>query len=96
MFKNALYEKTGGLKPSDPEYKVMQQMVDMWTNFAEKGDPNCDVIAPVTWKSLDTSELPMKCLNISITDVSFIDYPETERMKLWDEGYKVAECLGKL
>lgn len=74
----------------------MQQMVSMWTSFAENGNPNCDAIAPTTWKALEDSKLPMKCLNISINDVGFIDYPETERMQLWDEGYKIADCFDKL
>ncbi|XP_055320705.1 esterase B1-like [Sitodiplosis mosellana] len=82
---------------SDPacnstEWKTMERMTETFTTFARTGDPNNETIAPIQWKpvSLDASDKNVnkyKCLNIS-TDVSYIDWPELDRMQYWDHIYK--------
>lgn len=82
---------------SDPsthsdEWKTIERMCETFTTFARTGDPNNDTIATAQWKpiSVETSERnapKYKCLNIS-KDVSYIDWPELDRMQYWDRLYE--------
>lgn len=67
-------------------------MCELVTTFAKTGDPNNDRIAPIQWAPItlekcDQLEYKYKCLNIS-NEVSYIDWPELERMQHWDQIYK--------
>lgn len=74
------------------EWKTIERMCELVTTFAATGNPNNDKIAPVQWAPItletsDTIENKYKCLNVS-NEVSFIDWPELERMQHWDQIYK--------
>lgn len=78
-------------KNSD-EWKTIERMSDTFTTFARSGDPNNNSLTPVHWKpvTLETAnkdDQKYKCLNVS-KDVSYIDWPELERMHYWDNVYK--------
>lgn len=78
-------------KHSD-EWKTIERMCDSFTSFARTGDPNNDSIAPVEWQPiklepLDDDAYKYKCLNVS-NEVSYIDWPELDRMRFWDQVYK--------
>lgn len=67
-------------------------MCETFTTFARTGDPNNDTIAPAQWKpiSLDVIDKNVhkyKCLNVS-KEVSCIDWPELDRMQIWDRLFK--------
>ncbi|XP_030374229.1 uncharacterized protein LOC115623826 [Scaptodrosophila lebanonensis] len=77
------------LDKSSAEYKTIQRMVGMWTAFATSSNPNCEEIAPINWKPSKAGK-PQEVLNIS-HDVSIIDLPEFEKLKVWDSLYKQEE-----
>ncbi|XP_034484525.1 esterase B1-like [Drosophila innubila] len=83
MFYNIPSNK---LDKSSPEYRTIENMIGMWTSFANHDNPNCAQIAPVRWESLE-SKAPLKCLNIG-RKLQFIDMPNTEQLKLWDSFYE--------
>lgn len=66
----------------DDELKMVNTIVGLFTNFAIEGNTKIDQTA---WDSIASTELPLKCLNISGRAVKVIDFPETERLKVWDE-----------
>lgn len=74
------------------EWKTMDRMTETFTKFALTGDPNNETLAPAQWKPVsmeanDRSLNKYKCLNIS-KEVSYIDWPELDRMQFWDHVYK--------
>jgi len=83
LFRNMMVNK---LDKSTTEYKVIQRMVAIWTKFAESSNPNCDATSPLEWKPVKLTTEALKCFNIG-TDISFINLPETERMRLWDSMF---------
>lgn len=73
------------------EWKTMDRMCEIFSTFARCGDPNNKSIGSVQWKPIvletkNPNELHYKCLNIA-KDVSYIDWPENERMQFWDQIY---------
>lgn len=80
---------------SDPprnsdEWKTIERMCESFTNFARTGNPNNEFIAPIQWDPVvleGSDKNKYKCLNIS-KEVSFIDWPELDRMQFWDHIYK--------
>lgn len=68
-----------------PEHKVIKDMVDIWTSFAAKSDPNCESIKHVNFKPLKI-ENDVKCLNIS-TEREYKKLPEQEKLNLWSSFY---------
>lgn len=68
-----------------PEHKVIKDMVDIWTSFAAKSDPNCDSIKHVNFTPLKI-ENNIKCFNIS-TEREYMTLPEQEKLKLWSSFY---------
>jgi hypothetical protein len=44
----------------------------------------------VEWSALDTLQPPFKCLNIGEM-LKFEDFPEAQRLKVWDEMYVTTE-----
>lgn len=67
-------------------------MIETWTNFAESGNPNSEIISPVNWKPLLKDKFPVRCLNIS-NELRVIDLPETNRMAFWDTFYETDDEL---
>lgn len=76
-----------GFSAGPDELKTIERMVDIWTTFAQDGNPNCSALGELKWESLSANKTPFKCLNIS-NDLSIIDLPETKRMAFWDSLYK--------
>ncbi|KFB50589.1 AGAP006227-PA-like protein [Anopheles sinensis] len=72
------------------EYRTMQTMVELFTNFATTGNPNGGTVGDV-WQPVGQTVGPYKCLNINNDGVQFVDLPETERMELWDSMYSREE-----
>lgn len=65
--------------------------VSVFTSFATTGNPNANLIGAdmenVTWKPVESLELPFKCLNFD-DDLSFIDLPESDRLAIWNKLYE--------
>ncbi|XP_037916880.1 esterase B1-like isoform X1 [Hermetia illucens] len=72
--------------PGTKEYSTIQRMIGMWTQFAYNSDPNFAGIEPTMWRAVKKDNMPMKCMNIS-DEVTFIDLPEHESLKVWDSMY---------
>ncbi|XP_055537412.1 esterase B1-like [Wyeomyia smithii] len=83
IFKNAF----GDVPPNDSfEYRTMLNMVDLFTTFAaNNGNPNGGVTTE--WEPVGPEIGPYKCLSIANEGLKFIDFPEKERMELWDSLY---------
>lgn len=60
--------------------------LDIWTEFARKGNPNCEAINTLNWEPVSDAD-SIKCLNIS-EECSIIDFPEKDRLAFWDSLYK--------
>jgi carboxylesterase type B len=67
----------------DNELKMVNMIVGLFTNFATNGDTETN---QTPWDSVASTELPLKCLNISEKAVEVIDFPETERLKVDDKS----------
>lgn len=84
LFYNAIAKK---LKENKREYKTIENMVAMWTNFANNGDPN-SAEAQFNWSpSTKADKTENKCFNIN-DDLDFIEIPELERINLWNSFYE--------
>lgn len=77
------------------EWKTIERMCESFTAFARTGDPNNEFIdnqwKPVALEINDKNQNKYKCLNIA-KEVSFIDWPELDRMQYWDHIYKQTQC----
>lgn len=64
--------------------------VDYFTRFAATGNPNSDLdnSSSVSWEPVEIGK-PLKCLNFA-EESTFVNFPENERIKFWDELYKQA------
>jgi Carboxylesterase family len=71
----------------DSEFNFIKTMINIWTNFAVSGNIDCMETGNTGWKALSSIDEPLKCLNISNKSVEVIDFPETERLKIWDEVF---------
>uniref|UniRef100_A0A182JVC2 Carboxylic ester hydrolase n=1 Tax=Anopheles christyi TaxID=43041 RepID=A0A182JVC2_9DIPT len=69
------------------EYRAIQYLVDIFTNFATKSDPNCDSTANLSWIAVPKMAPPYNCLNISNDGVEVVELPEAKRLQLWDSFY---------
>lgn len=66
------------------EYKVVQIMTGIFAQFARDGNPNSVELGEVIWSPVGEVVGTVKCLNLD-EKVSFVEFPEVSRMKLWDE-----------
>lgn len=71
------------------EFENVKKTVEIFTNFAINGDPNCDLFED-EWKALESAELPMKAMNIGTDKCEFIELPETERLGVWNKIFEDA------
>uniref|UniRef100_A0A1I8JUG0 Carboxylic ester hydrolase n=1 Tax=Anopheles funestus TaxID=62324 RepID=A0A1I8JUG0_ANOFN len=69
------------------EYRSIQYMVDIFTNFATNGDPNGPRTANLSWTSVPKTAPPYNCLNISNEGAEVVELPESNRLKVWDSFY---------
>lgn len=74
-----------------PEWLTISRMIETWTTFAERGDPNNMLIEPINWRPI-TSTKEYMCLNIS-NDLSYIELPEKKRMEFWDSLYEKGKLI---
>lgn len=65
------------------EFDKIRTMVNIFVNFAAYGITQ---VGDITWPEV-TSKLPMDCLDISNDKIEVIPFPESGRMKIWDEVY---------
>ncbi|NP_001165958.1 carboxylesterase clade A, member 3 [Nasonia vitripennis] len=66
LFKGKIYgEANVGLKKGTKDYRVMEQMTTLWTNFAKYGKPTIATskLIPVNWKPV-TDKTVLRYLNI--------------------------------
>ncbi|XP_035910083.1 esterase B1-like [Anopheles stephensi] len=75
------------LEPDTFEYRAIHYMVDIFTNFAANGDPNCASTANLSWTRVPKTAPPYNCLNISNAGVEVVELPEAKRLQLWDSFY---------
>lgn len=67
--------------------RVSRAMIDIWTSFAAKSDPNCPSLEGVKFEPLDTNSDIIKCLNIS-DKIDYIVLPELQKIKeVWNSFY---------
>lgn len=69
---------------------ILCYKVEFWTEFARHGNPNSPKTRQlVQWDPVtnDANLITPKCLNLS-KDVSFIEWPELDRMRFWDRLYE--------
>lgn len=75
--------------PGSVEAKTIERAVSIWTHFAKTGDPNVDILQPLEWKPIESSDdILLKGLNID-QDLSIIEFPEERRMDFWNDILKI-------
>jgi hypothetical protein len=63
--------------------------ISIFANFATTGNPNVPHLGEnVDWKPVNSTELPLRALNIKLDSNEVIDLPESERLQVWSEIYK--------
>lgn len=67
------------------EFKNIKKMIGIIANFAIYGNHGI-----AEWEDNKSLELPLKCFNLTKDGDTFIDLPEADRLKVWDEIYR--EC----
>lgn len=70
------------------DFDKVRTMINIFVNFATYGSTQ---VGDVNWPEV-TSKLPMNCLNISNDKIEVIPFPESGRMKVWDEVYNDAKA----
>lgn len=69
------------------EFKTIERMIGIYTNFAINGTPNCAEIEPAQFLS-QTNADALKCIEITEDDVTEIELPELSKLKVWNSIYK--------
>lgn len=75
--------------PDSIEFKLIQDMITMWTNFAITGNPNDTKIRE--WEAVTSIKPPLNCMNFSEKKIELIALPESDRLMIWDTVYKDAK-----
>jgi carboxylesterase type B len=68
------------------EFEGIKLMLDIFTNFAANGNPNSKMLDEVIWLPA-TKEAPFKGLNISEKGSKIINFPELDRVKVFNDLY---------
>lgn len=68
------------------EFKTIQRMVGIFTSFAITGNPNCAEVSNLKIRPCGESDA-LKCVNISENNVTEMELPEINRLKVWDSVY---------
>lgn len=71
------------------EFQNVKKIVDIFTSFAINGDPNCDWCNN-EWKAIESTQLPLKAMNIGTEKCDFIELPETDRLSVWNKIFEDA------
>lgn len=72
------------------EFENIKKTVAIFTSFAINGNPSCPEIGDDEWVPNDSTDLPLKCLNIGTEACNFVELPETERLNVWNSIYQQA------
>lgn len=72
---------------NNESFKVIQLMVNLFTNFAKSGDPSV-VELNLTWPTVSNEDNILKGLNINENISKVIDFPESDRMETFDEIWR--------
>lgn len=72
------------------EFENVKKIVTIWTNFAINGSPEYSEIGDNEWTPNESTELPIKCMNIGTDKCEFIELPESERLTVFNAIYKKA------
>jgi hypothetical protein len=67
------------------EFDNVWKMIGIFGNFSITGETNIS-----DWEPIQSTEIPIKCLNIENDGYRFIDLPETERLSVWNLVYQKA------
>lgn len=75
------------LERDSKEFLTIQRMIDMWTSFAEKSNPNCEHIKDTEWKPLSEANVH-QWLKIS-NDLQFEEMPQDfkHKLQIWNSLY---------
>lgn len=68
------------------EFDGIKLMLDIFTNFATNGNPNSKMLNDVIWQPV-ALDAPFKGLNISEKGSKIIDFPELDRIKVFNDFY---------
>lgn len=86
IFKTIRHKK---LEDMDKEsFKVIQLMVNSFTNFAKSGDPSVTELN-LTWPAVLSEDYILRCLNINEKISEVIDFPESDRMGTFDDIWRL-------
>ncbi|EDW81345.2 uncharacterized protein Dwil_GK11075 [Drosophila willistoni] len=72
------------------DYRNIERLVGIWTQFAKTGNPNSKDINgldTLTWNPVQKTDKVFKCLNIS-DDLKYIDLPEWNKVQVWESLYE--------
>lgn len=73
------------------EFENIKKIVAIWTNFAITGNPNHSITGNhEEWKAIESSNLPLVCLNIGTDECTIMELPETERLRMWNSVFQQA------
>lgn len=68
------------------EFKVIEIMIGIFTNFAINKSPNCREIEPIKFAP-QTSPDELKCVQITENDLTEIFLPEVIKLRVWNSIY---------
>lgn len=88
--------KVNNIIDGSVEDVTIQRMVKLWTNFARFGDPNVkefDKNISTRWDPIERGKFHF--LDIG-NDISAGVDPDYERIRFWDNIYKLHPVVGKL
>ena len=71
------------LEKNSYEFKTIERIMDIWTTFAAKSDPNCESTKAVKWQPVEKNGSRM-CLNIA-EELNYIEMPESKKLAVWDQ-----------
>lgn len=69
------------------EFEIIKKMTETFSAFAMHGNPNNSEIGGA-FETIDSSDLPFKCLNIRHDEIKMQEMPEGERLKTWNEIFQ--------
>lgn len=62
---------------------MLNFQIGIWTQFAETGNPNGDILKDIQWNPIYDADTWYRCLNIA-EKLEVVNYPEWNRLKFWD------------
>lgn len=76
------------------EFRMINEMVELWTSFAISGVPEpSGLVSTSTWTEVVPYDDPPKFLKIFNDGIEMVQLPNFERLKVWNEIYRVAKVV---